>query len=122
MIFAVTCDYGVRRNSDNGLGGGFGELARRIPRGKSKSRRGDDGDDEGYVWESNIRDFVRDVGLTNDGVIMRTETVNAFASATFENLQHEMAQGRGEHLGSLAMLMESIQNHAEFFTMAEEND
>src|SRR5213080_3490823 len=44
-------------------------------------------------------------GCTNDGVIMRTELVNAFASATFENLQHEMAQGHGEHLASLATLM-----------------
>lgn len=61
-------------------------------------------------------------GCTNDGVIMRTELVNAFASATFENLQQEMAQGHGEHLTSLATLLgvpAAYQN--EFFILAQEN-
>ncbi|MBA2252248.1 MAG: DUF3015 domain-containing protein [Nitrospirales bacterium] len=60
-------------------------------------------------------------GCTSDGVIMRTELVNAFASATLENLQHEMAQGHGEHLTSLATLMGIPTEHqAEFFTLTQE--
>lgn len=60
-------------------------------------------------------------GCTNNGVIMQTELVNAFASATFENLKHEMAQGHGEHLASLATLMGIPTDHqAEFFTLTQE--
>ncbi len=61
-------------------------------------------------------------GCTNDGVIMRTELVHAFASATFENLQQEMAQGQGEHLTSLATLLSvPPAYHKEFFILAQEN-
>jgi hypothetical protein len=61
-------------------------------------------------------------GCTNDGVIMRTELVHAFASATFENLQQEMAQGQGEHLTSLATLLGvPPAYHREFFILAQEN-
>jgi hypothetical protein len=52
---------------------------------------------------------------------MQTQLVNAFASATFENLQHEMAQGHGEHLASLATLMGIPTDHqAEFFALTQE--
>jgi hypothetical protein len=61
-------------------------------------------------------------GCTNNGVIMRTELVHAFARATFENLQQEMAQGQGEHLTSLATLLGvPPAYHREFFTLAQEN-
>jgi hypothetical protein len=61
-------------------------------------------------------------GCTNDGIIMRTELVHAFASATFENLQQEMAQGHGEHLTSLATLLGvPPAYHREFFILAQEN-
>lgn len=61
-------------------------------------------------------------GCTNDGIIMRTELVHAFASATFENLQQEMAQGQGEHLTSLATLLGvPPAYHREFFILAQEN-
>jgi hypothetical protein len=56
-------------------------------------------------------------GCTNNGIIM-----HAFASATFENLQQEMAQGQGEHLTSLATLLGvPPAYHREFFTLAQEN-
>lgn len=61
-------------------------------------------------------------GCTNDGIIMRTELVHAFASATFENLQQEMAQGQGEHLTSLATLLGiPPAYHGEFFILAQEH-
>ncbi len=60
-------------------------------------------------------------GCTNDGVIMRTERTNVFVFAMFDNLSQEMAQGRGEHLASLATLMGvPAEQQAEFFTMAQE--
>ena len=60
-------------------------------------------------------------GCTNDGVVMATEKVNAFAAINFENLSQEMAQGHGEHLASLATLMGVPAEHqAEFFGLAQE--
>jgi hypothetical protein len=48
--------------------------------------------------------------------------VHAFAGATFENLQQEMAQGQGEHLTSLATLLGvPPAYHREFFILAQEN-
>lgn len=59
-------------------------------------------------------------GCTNNGVIIRTELVHAFASATFETLQQEMAQGHGEHLTSLATLLGiPPAYHPEFFILAQ---
>ncbi|WP_447976631.1 DUF3015 domain-containing protein [Candidatus Nitrospira bockiana] len=61
-------------------------------------------------------------GCTNNGVIMRTELVNAFASATYESLSQEMAQGHGEHLTSLATLLEiPAEQQPEFFAVAQAN-
>src|SRR5213594_4740708 len=44
-------------------------------------------------------------GCTNDGSIWAEYKVTMFAEINFENLSQEMAQGRGEHLASLATLM-----------------
>ena len=44
-------------------------------------------------------------GCTNDGKWMAEQKVTMFAEINFENLSQEMAQGRGEHLTSLATLM-----------------
>ena len=44
-------------------------------------------------------------GCTNDGVIVQSEKVNVFAQSNFDTLAQEMAQGHGEHLASLAMLL-----------------
>ena len=44
-------------------------------------------------------------GCTNDGSVMAQHKTTLFAELNFENLSQEMAQGRGEHLASLATLM-----------------
>jgi hypothetical protein len=60
-------------------------------------------------------------GCTNDGTIFASEKVNVFASVNFDNLAQEMAQGQGEHLTSLAALMEiPPEQHGIFFAMAQE--
>jgi Protein of unknown function (DUF3015) len=60
-------------------------------------------------------------GCTNDGVIMKNKHVS-LTSATFEDLGQEMAQGRGEHLASLATLLGIAEEHQPaFFALVQEN-
>ena len=60
-------------------------------------------------------------GCTNDGKIMAAHKATVFVAANFENLSQDMAQGRGEHLASLASLMGVPANHqSEFFTMTQD--
>ena len=59
-------------------------------------------------------------GCTNDGVIMKNKHIN-MASRSFESLAGDMAQGRGEHLASLATLL-GVPEEAqpEFFALVQE--
>jgi hypothetical protein len=60
-------------------------------------------------------------GCTNDGKIMSEYKTTVFVSLNFENLSQEMAQGQGEHLASLASLMDvPVENQAAFFAMTQE--
>jgi hypothetical protein len=60
-------------------------------------------------------------GCTNDGKIMGDSKMIMFAELNFYNLSQEMAQGRGEHLASLATLMGiPAEHHASFFAMTQE--
>ena len=57
-------------------------------------------------------------GCTNDGKIMAEHKATVFTAANFENLSQEMAQGQGEHLASLATLMNvPASQQGEFFAM-----
>lgn len=58
---------------------------------------------------------------TNNGRFTRIEEATRFASLTSENLEQEMAQGGGEHLASLAMLLGvPVEQQPEFFAMTQE--
>ncbi|TAJ27423.1 MAG: DUF3015 domain-containing protein, partial [Nitrospirae bacterium] len=60
-------------------------------------------------------------GCTNDGTVMAEHKTTLFAELNFENLSQEMAQGRGEHLASLATLMGvPAEQQAEFFALTQE--
>ena len=60
-------------------------------------------------------------GCTNDGKVMAEQKTTVFAQLNFENLSQEMAQGQGEHLASLATLMDVPAEHqAAFFAMTQE--
>jgi hypothetical protein len=60
-------------------------------------------------------------GCTNDGQVWADQKVTMFALLNFENLTQEMAQGGGEHLASLATLMEvPAEQHPVFFAMTQE--
>lgn len=59
-------------------------------------------------------------GCTNDGRIMSHEKTNVFMNAMSENLEQEMAQGRGEHLASLATVLGIPHDrHTEFFALCQ---
>lgn len=52
----------------------------------------------------------------SDTIIRAKQRVHTFASYNFGNLQHEIAQGRGEYLTSLATLAEiPTEGHSDFF-------
>ena len=60
-------------------------------------------------------------GCTNDGQVMADQKTNMFAAMNFENLSQEMAQGKGEHLASLATLMGiPADQHKAFFALTQE--
>lgn len=60
-------------------------------------------------------------GCTNDGKIMSEQKTTMFASLNFEALSADMAQGKGEHLTSLATLMGiPADRHGDFFAMTQE--
>jgi len=59
-------------------------------------------------------------GCANDGVIMKNKHMN-LASRAFESLAEELAQGRGEHLASLAALLGVPEDaQPEFFALVQE--
>jgi len=59
-------------------------------------------------------------GCTNDGVIMKNKHIS-MANLAFKSLAEDMAQGRGEHLASLATLL-GVPEEAqpEFFALVQE--
>jgi hypothetical protein len=60
-------------------------------------------------------------GCTNDGVVMAQEKTNVFVAINFDDLSQEMAQGRGEHLASLATLLGvPAEQQPAFFAMTQE--
>lgn len=59
-------------------------------------------------------------GCTNDGLVKNDQKVIVFASANFDNLKQDMAQGQGEYLSSLATLMAIPTEHQrEFFALTQ---
>jgi len=61
------------------------------------------------------------VGCTNSGHFAQSEQAALFANLNFDNLSQEMAQGGGEHLASLAVILGvPEERRAEFFAMTQE--
>lgn len=60
------------------------------------------------------------LGCTDDGRVWAEQKVTMFAELNSDALAQEMAQGRGEHLASMATLLGvPQQQHAAFFGMAQ---
>lgn len=59
-------------------------------------------------------------GCTNDGVIMKNKHVS-MATLSYDSLQQEIAQGKGEHLASLATLLGvREEDQPAFFALVQE--
>ena len=60
------------------------------------------------------------LGCTDDGRVWAEQKLTMFAELNSDALAQEMAQGRGEHLASMATLLGvPQQHHAAFFGMAQ---
>ena len=58
---------------------------------------------------------------TNNGRFTKSEQATVFASLTFDNLSQEMAQGGGEHLASLGVILGvPAEQQPEFFALTQE--
>jgi hypothetical protein len=58
---------------------------------------------------------------TGDGLVKSEYKTIAFTTLNFENLKHDMAQGRGEYLASLGTLLGVPRDRqVEFFSLAQE--
>lgn len=61
-------------------------------------------------------------GCSQDGIVSREHETALYARATIENLSQEMAQGQGEHLASLAVLMGvPAELHPAFFQLTQQH-
>lgn len=130
VLTLATCSFlvlqaagvGAVGNSDNGPGCGLGKLAwmdygsqkQIAPQVMMATTNGTFGSQTFGISSGTS-------GCTNDGVIMKNKHLN-LASRAFESLAEEMAQGRGEHLASLATLL-GVPEEAqpEFFALVQEN-
>jgi hypothetical protein len=130
VITLATCTFlalqatgvGAAGNSDNGPGCGLGKLAwmdygsqkQIAPQVMMATTNGTFGSQTFGISSGTS-------GCTNDGVIMKNKHIN-LASRAFESLTEEMAQGRGEHLASLATLLGvPEESQPEFFALVQEN-
>lgn len=112
---------GAAANQDNGPGCGLGKLAwmdygsqkQIAPQVMMATTNGTFGSQTFGISSGTS-------GCTNDGVVMKNKHIN-MASGAFESLAQEMAQGRGEHLASLATLL-GVPEEAqpEFFSLVQE--
>jgi hypothetical protein len=121
LLVLQATGVGAAGNSDNGPGCGLGKLAwmdygsqkQIAPQVMMATTNGTFGSQTFGISSGTS-------GCTNDGVIMKNKHIN-MASRAFESLAEEMAQGRGEHLASLAVLL-GVPEEAqpEFFALVQE--
>ena len=122
LLFVQAAGVGAAGNPDNGPGCGLGKLAwmdyggqkQIAPQVMMATTNGTFGSQTFGISSGTS-------GCTNDGVIMKNKHLN-MASRAFESLAEEMAQGRGEHLASLATLL-GVPEEAqpEFFALVQEH-
>jgi len=121
LLVLQAAGVGAAGNPDNGPGCGLGKLAwldyggqkQIAPQVMMATTNGTFGSQTFGISSGTS-------GCANDGVIMKNKHIN-MASRAFESLAEEMAQGRGEHLASLAALL-GVPEEAqpEFFALVQE--
>jgi len=121
FLVLQTADVGAGANPDNGPGCGLGKLAwmdyggqkQIAPQVMMATTNGTFGSQTFGISSGTS-------GCTNDGMIMKNKHMN-LASRAFESLAEDMAQGRGEHLASLAALLGvPEEDQPEFFALVQE--
>jgi hypothetical protein len=121
FLIMTAASVGAAGNPDNGPGCGLGKLAwmdygsqkQIAPQVMMATTNGTFGSQTFGISSGTS-------GCTNDGVIMKNKHLN-LASRAFESLAEEFAQGRGEHLASLATLLGvPEETKPEFFALVQE--
>lgn len=122
LFMLGTTGVALGAHPDNGPGCGLGKLAwGAYPGQQSIGAQVLQSTTNGIVPSQTFGISSGTSGCTNDGTIFASEKVNVFAAVNFDNLSQEMAQGQGEHLTSLATLMDiPTEQHEVFFAMAQE--
>ena len=122
MFLLASTGVALGAHPDNGPGCGLGKLAwGSYPNQQSIGP-------QLFQATTNITFFAQTFGIssgtsgcTNDGTIFASEKVNVFAAINFDDISQDMARGQGEHLTSLATLMDiPADQHEVFFAMAQE--
>ena len=122
LLFGMQAGLAMAANPDTGPGCGLGKLAwadfknqkNIAPQVMMATTNGTFGSNTFGISSGTS-------GCTNDGQVWADQKVTMFALLNFENLTQEMAQGGGEHLASLATLMDvPAEQHPAFFAMTQE--
>jgi hypothetical protein len=121
VLFGAQAGLAMAANPDTGPGCGLGKLAWGEYKGQKEIAP------QVFMATTNVTGMNTfgissgTSGCTNDGKIMSEHKTTVFASLNFEALSAEMAQGKGEHLTSLATLMGiPADRQEEFFAMTQE--
>jgi len=106
---------------DTGPGCGLGKLAwQNYPHAKTKGAQIMIATTNGSFGTQTFGITTGTSGCTDDGKWWAEQKAVMFAELNSDSLVQEMAQGRGEHLASLATLLGvPDQEHATFFAMAQ---
>jgi Protein of unknown function (DUF3015) len=108
--------------ADTGPGCGFGKVwFQNYPHTKTKGAQILIATSNSFFGSQTFGISTGTLGCTDNGKWWAEVKTTMFAELNFEALSQEMAQGKGEHLASLATLMGVPAEHqAEFFAMTQE--
>ncbi len=122
LVFASQAGLALAANPDTGPGCGLGKLAwadfknqkNIAPQVMMATTNGTFGSQTFGISSGTS-------GCTNDGQVWADQKTTMFALMNFDSLTQEMAQGKGEHLASLATLMGiPDERHPVFFSLTQE--
>ena len=122
VLFGAQAGLAMAANPDTGPGCGLGKLAWGEYKGQKEiAPQVLQATTNGSFGSSTFGISFGTSGCTNDGKIMSEHKTTTFASLNLDALTAEMAQGKGEHLASLASLMGvPAEQHPAFFAMTQE--
>ena len=122
VLFGSQAGLAMAANPDTGPGCGLGKVMwQNYPNAKTKGSQILMATTNGSFGSQTFGMSTGTLGCTDDGRIWAEQKATMFAELNADALAQEMAQGRGEHLASMATLLGVAQpQHAAFFAMAQE--